>query len=239
MNETLQLLQTAAEPFGISLTDNQLQQFGRYQALLIEWNQRLNLTRIIEPHDIIIRHFLDSLTCATVMGEVTDQKVIDVGTGAGFPGLPLKILYPDIHLTLVDSVTKKTTFLAAVVEALGLTAVTISDGRAEEIGQQPAYREQYDWVVARSVAEMRILAEYLLPLGRVGGYLLAQKGENAAEEVKSAYQSIRILGGGRVQMHEVRLPDHELTHHLVVIPKERPTPKKYPRRPGLPSKRPL
>lgn len=239
MNETLQLLQSAAKPFGISLTDHQLQQFGRYQALLIEWNQRLNLTRIIEPYDIVIRHFLDSLTCATVMGKMEEHRVIDVGTGAGFPGLPLKILYPEIELTLVDSVTKKTTFLAAVVEALDLKAVTISDGRAEEIGQDANHREQYDWVVARSVAEMRILAEYLLPLCRVGGHLLAQKGENAPAEIKSAYQAIRILGGGQVQMHEVRLPDHELIHHLVVVPKERPTPKKYPRRPGLPSKRPL
>lgn len=238
-DEMMALLTTTSSLFGLTLSGAQRLQFARYLALLIEWNKRLNLTRIIEPRDIVIRHFLDSLSCATVMGELNDQKVADVGTGAGFPGVPLKILYPALQLTLVESVTKKTKFLAAVVEQLGLRDVTILDGRAEEVGHQAAHREQYDWVVARSVAELRVLVEYLLPLCRVGGHVLAQKGESAAEELQQARQALRLLGGGSVQLHEIQLPEHPLTHYLVVIEKERPIPAKYPRRPGIPSKQPL
>lgn len=232
-------LGAAAQQYGLSLTVEQLTQFDQYMALLQEWNQRLNLTRIIAPRDVQIRHFLDSLTCATVTGDLSGQTMVDMGTGAGFPGLPLKILYPELTLTLVDSVTKKTHFLTAVVESLALSNVTILAARAEELGQILGHREAYDWAVARSVADMRVLAEYLLPLVRLGGNMLAQKGASAAAETTAAFPAFEILGGGSPHITTIQLPENENPHYLVKIPKERPTPAKYPRQPGRPTKRPL
>lgn len=234
-----QFLVAEAAKWGVALTAEQLAQFAQYQALLLDWNGRMNLTRITDPAEIQERHFLDALSCAPVMGALERQTVVDMGTGAGFPGLPLKILFPHLRLTLVDSVAKKTQFLTAVVEALRLPDVTVLTGRAEEMGQHKAHRQQYDWAVARSVAEMRVLAEYLLPLVRVGGRMLAQKGSNAPEETAVAQAAIHRLGGGPAQLTAVQLPTHTQQHYLVVVPKERPTPTGYPRRVGLPSKRPI
>jgi 16S rRNA (guanine527-N7)-methyltransferase len=238
VEERLDLVAVAGE-YGVQLTAVQGEQFAQYLALLQQWNAQMNLTRIISPRQVQIRHFLDSLTCAPVMGDLSGQMVVDMGTGAGFPGLPLKILYPDLRLTLVDSVAKKTQFLTAVVEALALTQVSVIASRAEQLGQRLGHREAYDWAVARSVAEMRVLAEYLLPLVRRGGQVLAQKGASAPEEVATATKAIHILGGGKAELTAVQLPEHELTHYLVRIPKERPTPPVYPRQPGKPTKRPL
>lgn len=228
-----------AQVFGISLNQHQLEQFQGYQTLLLDWNTRVNLTAVRDPEEILIRHFLDSLTCATVTGDLNGRTLIDVGTGAGFPGLPLKILYPTLQLTLLDSVGKKTRFLQAVVDALNLSGVTILTDRAETIGQLPAHRERYDWAVARSVAELRVLVELLLPLCRVGGHALAQKGANAAAEIEAARYAITRLGGTTPQLSSVHLPAIEEAHHLVVIPKIRATDGRYPRRPGIPAKRPL
>lgn len=225
--------------FGIQLSTHQLEQFQRYLTLLLAWNQRLNLTAIREPRPIQQRHFLDALTCATVMGTLTNRSLIDVGTGAGFPGLPLKILYPDLHLTLVESVAKKARFLEAVVTELGLSDVSIVVARAEALGQDAAYREQFDWAVARAVAELRVLVEYLLPLCRVGGHVLAQKGSNAAAETADALKAITLLGGAAPEHFPVQLPQRAETHYLVVIEKKAATPDKYPRRTGVPGKRPL
>ena len=225
--------------WGYSLSVKQAAQFDQYLTLLLEWNQHLNLTAIREPEQIQIRHFLDALSCAAVMGELNGRSLIDVGTGAGFPGLPLKILYPDLRLTLVESVAKKANFLEAVVTELGLTAVTILPDRAEIIGQQPAHREQYDWAVGRAVAELRVLLEYLLPLCRVNGRILAQKGESALTELDAAQTAVTTLGGGVPQVHTVQLPQHDRLHYLIVIPKVGLTPSHYPRRVGLPGKRPL
>jgi 16S rRNA (guanine527-N7)-methyltransferase len=235
MNE----LATWAASFGLNLTDEQLAQFAVYEALLLEWNERISLTAIREPRAIRIRHFLDSLSCATVTGPLNGQSLIDVGSGAGFPGLPLKILYPAIRLTLVDSVAKKTRFLELVVGELGLREVTVITGRAEALGREIAHREQYDWVVARAVAELRVLAEYLLPLARVGGFALAQKGDSARPESVAAAQAVALLGGGEVTITSIHLPETDQTHNLVLIPKVRPTAARYPRRPGVPAKRPL
>lgn len=232
-------LREQAADFGLSLDDAQLAQFVAYRSMLQEWNQRLNLTAIDDPAGIQVRHFLDALTCATVTGDLNDQRLVDVGTGAGVPGLPLKILYPRLQLTLVESVTKKTRFLEALVQELGLTDVTILDERAEDVAQQEAHREQYDWAMARAVAELRVLVEYLLPLCRPGGRVLAQKGESARAEADDAAQAIEQLGGGAPTFHTVQLPGRDVTHYLVVVEKVRPTPNKYPRRPGRPSKRPL
>jgi 16S rRNA (guanine527-N7)-methyltransferase len=162
-----------------------------------------------------------------------------VGTGAGFPGLPLKILYPQLHLTLVESVAKKGQFLQAVVDELGLTNVTILAERAEVLGQQPQHRQQYDWAVARAVAELRVLVEYLLPLCCLGGHMLAQKGEGVHEEVASARSAITLLGGAEPKLASITLPGREQPHYLVTILKVREAPEAYPRRVGVPGKRPL
>jgi 16S rRNA (guanine527-N7)-methyltransferase len=220
------------------LSTEQLAQFDRYLQLLVRWSERMNLTAIRDPEAIIIRHFLDSLTCAEVTGDLNGRTLIDVGTGAGFPGLPLKILYPDLALTLTDSVAKKTHFLQAAVEDLDLAGVTVLAARAEDLGQDAAHRQRYDWAVARSVAELRTLAEYLLPLVRVGGHALAQKGAYT-EEVAAAQQAIEALGGRLGRIETVRLPNTEQPHALVVLDKVTDTDSRYPRRAGVPSKRPL
>jgi 16S rRNA (guanine527-N7)-methyltransferase len=228
-----------AEQLGVSLTQRQLVQFAQYQDLLLTWNERINLTAVREPAEMRIRHFLDSLSCAKVMGELNGLSLIDVGTGAGFPGLPLKILFPQLKLTLVESVAKKGQFLQAVVAALALDNVTVLAERAEQLGQLPKHRQQYDWAVARAVAELRVLVEYLLPLCRVGGRMLAQKGEGVMEEVANAAEAIRLLGGSTPEIDQVILPQREQPHYFVIVNKLTETPVKYPRRVGVPSKRPL
>lgn len=225
--------------WGLRLAPTQLEQLMRYQSLLLAWNQRLNLTAIREPEQVQIRHFLDSLSCSLVTGDLNGRALIDVGSGAGFPGLPLKIVYPQLRLTLVESVGKKGVFLRAVVHELALRDVTILTERAEAVGQDPQHREQYDWAVARSVAELRVLLEYLLPLCRVGGAAVAQKGGAARQELQDAQPAIAALGGGDASVREVQLPETLNLHFLVVVPKTEKTPDRYPRRPGAPGKRPL
>ena len=228
-----------AAAFGISLSAAQLAQFAAYEALLLEWNNRISLTAIREPRAIRIRHFLDALTCAAATGPLDAQTLIDVGSGAGFPGLPLKIVYPRLRLTLVDSIAKKARFLELATGELGFTDVTVVADRVETLGHDPALREQFDWAVGRAVAELRVLAEYLLPFCRLGGHMLAQKGEGAAAEVVAAAHALAELGGGGATFTTVQLPETEEGHVLVVVDKIRPTPIRYPRRPGIPAKRPL
>jgi len=235
------ILAAQAAAWGLALSDGQVAQFERYLALLLAWNQRLNLTAVRQPADIQRRHFLDSLTCALVTGDLNGRSLIDVGTGAGFPGLPLKILYPELRLTLVESVAKKTDFLLVVAADLGFSSdsVSILVERAEVLGQMAAHREQYDWAVARGVAEMRVLLEYLLPLCRVGGHVLAQKGEGAKEETAVALTAVHQLGGGEPQITPAPVSGEDKPRYLVVVPKIVTTPAAYPRRPGMPGKRPL
>ncbi|WP_420627773.1 16S rRNA (guanine(527)-N(7))-methyltransferase RsmG [Candidatus Leptofilum sp.] len=241
MKHTAEWIQFAdwANGLGASLTDEQVHQFAAYQALLLDWNMRMNLTAVRDPAEIRIRHFLDSLSCVEVVGDLNGRSLIDVGSGAGFPGLPLKILFPQLKLTLVESVSKKGQFLQAAVQELGLTQVTIATERAERLGQSPQHRAQYDWATARAVAELRILVEYLLPLCRVGGTALAQKGDGVQREIEDALNAIQVLGGEEPNLNTVLLPQRSQTHYLVTIQKERETPEKYPRRVGVPSKRPL
>jgi len=228
-----------AKGLGLALTSAQLDQFARYETLLVDWNQRLNLTAVREPSQIRLRHFFDSLTVATVTGDLNDQTVVDVGSGAGFPGLPLKILFPELKLTLVESIAKKARFLRAVVNSLQLHDVTILAERAELVGQSEGRRATQDWAVARGVAELRIVVEYLLPLCRLQGCIVAQKGESAAAEVERASPALGILGGRVEAITPVSLPGLDERHYLVVIRKIAATPEKYPRRPGMPAKRPL
>lgn len=233
------LASEAAQSFGLQISPTQLQALQKYADLLAVWNQKFNLTAITDPDEIRLKHFLDSLSCQLVLDKLTPTSLIDVGTGAGFPGLPLKLLHPEMALTLVESVAKKTQFLEQVVQDLGLDGVEILNQRAEETGQDSAHRQKYDWAAARAVAGLPTLAEYLLPLVHVGGYMLAQKGESAPQEVEQARATLETLGGEMDELLEVRLPGIDEKRYLVVVKKVKDTPDKYPRRVGIPAKRPI
>ena len=237
----LPLFLEGATQLGIHLTGAQLEAFDQYSRLLIDWNQRINLTRIIDPVDIAHKHFLDSLSLVQAIPLDLDSKfsLIDVGSGAGFPGIPLKIVLPDFNLTLLEATNKKTIFLQHVVDQLRLENVTMLTARAEEAGRQPAQRGQYDLAVARAVAPLSVLAEYTLPLVKVGGWVIAQKGQHPAEEIKQAANALGILGGQVKHVVAVTIPGVSAARHLVLIQKIKPTPKFYPRRPGLPTKKPI
>lgn len=239
MMTAMELLREGLQTLGFLLTNGQAAQFMRYQEMLLEWNQRFNLTAVRSPEGIQTRHFLDSLTCLLVTGDLNGRRLIDIGSGAGFPGLPLKIMQPDLALTLVESVGKKTTFLQAVVAELQLADVDILSARAEDLGQDPAYRAGYDWAVARAVAPLPVLLEYLLPFCRVGGAALAQKGVQAAGELAAAKHALAVLGGGAPRLTPVNLPGQENAGAIITVEKLRETPAEYPRRAGLPAKRPL
>jgi 16S rRNA (guanine527-N7)-methyltransferase len=231
-----------ARELGIVLTDRHLAAFEACFDSLVAWNERFNLTAITDWQGVLIRHFLDSLSCLKALPPATLEagaRVIDVGTGAGYPGIPLKIVCPAMRLTLLEATHKKVGFLEHLIARLGLSDVRAIHGRAEEMGHDPAHREQYDWAVARAVARMATLAEYLLPLARVGGAILSQKGEDALAEVHEAGDAIATLGGEVRQLVPVELRGLAETRHLVVVDKVAPTPEKYPRRPGVPKRRPL
>jgi 16S rRNA (guanine527-N7)-methyltransferase len=230
---------------GLELTTKQLVAFDRYRRELQAWNERINLTAIDDTEGILVRHFLDSLSCVLALRQTetsrpnTGTRLIDVGAGAGFPGVPLKIVCPSIHLTLLEATAKKADFLEHLRDVLALNGLTVVNARAEEVGQDPAHRERYDWAVARAVAEMPVLAEYLLPLVRVGGHCLAQKGEKAPAEATAAETVINLLGGRLLRLLPVELRGLAETRFLVLVKKVAPTPAKYPRRPGMPGKRPI
>ena len=233
-------LLTGARKLGVKLTAAQLAVFDLYRRELQEWNTRMNLTAIDDDDGIQIRHFLDSLSCLLAFRPpAAHLRLIDVGAGAGFPGLPLKIMRPDLQLTLLEATKKKVHFLEHLCDHLKLNGVVVRHGRAEELGQDPAHREGYDWAIARAVAEMPILVEYLLPLVRVGGHCLAQKGENAPAEVRGAERALALLGGRLASLLPVELHGLAETRYLVLVDKVAPTPAKYPRRPGMPAKRPI
>jgi 16S rRNA (guanine527-N7)-methyltransferase len=238
----VQQLIDGARGLQIHLTPEQLEALGAYQHVLVEWNEQFNLTAITDDVGIQVRHFLDSLSCLQALesGErFSGKHVIDVGTGAGFPGLPLKLLCPGMKLTLLEATAKKVGFLEHVTSHLQMHDVTIKQGRAEELGQQSAHREQYDWAIARAVADMPILAEYLLPLVKVGGRVLAQKGEGAPAEVQRGEWAIQQLGGRVRRLVPIELRGLAETRYLVILDKVAVTPPQYPRRPGMPNKRPL
>lgn len=221
------------------LNDGQLRAFEIYERELLAWNERHNLTAIRDTEAIQSKHFLDSLSCWIAMGSHPPQRMVDVGTGAGFPGIPLKILLPDMHLTLIESIRKKVDFCRHLVDILELANVKVLLGRAEEFGQHPDHREQYDWATARAVASLPVLVEYLLPFVRIGGAALAQKGTSAQDEVQSAQPAISKLGGQFRLAKKVAIPGIPEDRYLVIIDKVNPTPPAYPRRVGIPEKRPL
>jgi 16S rRNA (guanine527-N7)-methyltransferase len=223
----------------LQLSAAQLKAFQVYADELMAWNEHTNLTAITDPDAVATRHFVDSLTCLLVIRPRGPLRVIDVGSGAGFPGLPLKIAYPALDMVLVEATGKKVDFLRHIAARLKLEGVTTIHERAETLGHLPEHRERYDWVLARAVAAMSTLAEYLLPLCRVGGHCLPQKGESAPQEVAEAQAAIGLLGGRVARLKAVELPAVAETHYLIDIEKIAATPPRYPRRPGMPAKRPL
>ena len=240
----MQRLVNGAKALGLRLTEAQQAAFQIYYEELVAWNQRFNLTAITEYEQVQIRHFLDSLSC--LMAEEVrlalnrpDVRMIDVGAGAGFPGVPLKLICPGLRLTLLEATGKKVTFLQHVVERLGLRRVTTIKARAEELAHDPAHREQYNLVLARAVAELPVVVEYMLPFCKIGGWMVAQKGEAGAAEAWRAESAITLLGGELRRVVPLELPGLPEDRSLVLVEKVGPTPSTYPRRPGIPAKRPL
>lgn len=239
MEYKLELLEQGCKDFGIELTQLQKEQFVRYYELLMEWNQVMNLTAITEFEEVLVKHFVDSLAVSGVMNVDNITRVIDIGTGAGFPGIPLKIVYPHLEITLLDSLKKRIGFLNEIVDNLGLKMVETIHGRAEEYAKQKEYRETYDLCVSRAVANLSTLSEYCLPYVKVQGYFVPYKSGKIQEELQESEKALKILGGHLEHVHKFQLGDAEMGRSLVMIKKEKSTPKKYPRKAGMPSKEPL
>jgi 16S rRNA (guanine527-N7)-methyltransferase len=233
------LVHDAQELFHIHVTGRQVMSLITYEKELVEWNQKFNLTAIRDVESIRTKHFLDSFSCVLAWRANPPGRLIDVGTGAGFPGIPLKILYPNMKLTLVESVGKKAMFCQHIVSVLGLENVDVVKSRAEDLGQDPRHRECYDWAIARAVAKLNVLSEYLIPLVKIGGRMLAQKGESGPAEAQSAEGAMKLLGGKLEQLIPLNLPGVADDRYLVVVEKTAATPPKYPRKPGIPGKMPL
>ncbi|MFC4772451.1 16S rRNA (guanine(527)-N(7))-methyltransferase RsmG [Enterococcus hermanniensis] len=230
--------QVELEKLGLSLSAFQMQQFATYFELLVEWNQKMNLTAITELKEVYLKHFYDSITLAFSDTFEPQGKLCDVGSGAGFPSIPLKIVFPDLEITIVDSLNKRITFLTTLVEALELKGVSLYHDRAETFGQNKKYRESFDFVTARAVARLNVLTELCVPLVKKGGYFFALKAAKSDEELVEAKTAIALLGGKLIQAEDVSLPNGD-TRHVITIQKKKETPKKYPRKPGLPNKQPL
>ena len=223
--------------FEKEIDDNKIQKFYDYMNLLVEWNKKINLTAITEEKDIILKHFVDSLT---VLKYIKDNKnIVDVGTGAGFPGIPLAIMNDSLKITLVDSLNKRINFLNEVCSKIKLKNTKAIHSRAEEFGQDNNYRESYDIAISRAVSNLTVLAEYLLPLVKVGGKIICMKGPDIEEELKQAKSAIDILGGKFERCDNFCLPKSDISRNIIIINKIKETPKKYPRKAGTPVKTPL
>ena len=226
-----------SKQLNIELSDIQLEQFYKYMNILIEWNKFINLTGITEPEEVIKKHFIDSLT---VLDKVEkDASIIDVGTGAGFPGIPIKIAFPDTKIVLLDSLNKRIKFLNEVIEKLELQNIETIHGRAEEFGRNKNHREKYDIAIARAVAPLNILLEYLMPFTKVKGKCLCMKGSSSEEEIKNSKNAVEILGGELIKTEDFYIPNTDIKRRIVQINKIKETSNKYPRKAGTPSKEPL
>jgi len=224
---------------GIALSDHQMKQFLKYYELLVEWNEFMNLTAITEYDEVMKKHFLDSLSLIKTYDVSKNRTVIDVGTGAGFPGLAIKIAYPELQVTLLDSLNKRIKFLDEVILQLGLTGVETVHGRAEDYAKPGKLREKFDLCVSRAVANLTSLTEYCLPFVKVGGEFISYKSEKMSEELEHAKKAISVLGGKYDRCEEFYLPESDIFRNLVVIKKVKETPKKYPRKAGMPTKEPI
>ena len=241
IKEEYQLKQfySGLEALGITCSEKQIHQFLTFYEMLTEKNKVMNLTAITEFQDVIEKHFLDSLSLAENRNLNQKLKVIDLGTGAGFPGIPLKIAFPELELVMMDSLNKRILFLKEVIEELGLSGITAVHGRAEEMAVQPDYREKFDLCVSRAVANLASLSEYCIPFVKVGGNFVSYKSAEVKEEVQQAKKAIHVLGGKVVNVQKFTLPGTEVSRSLVQIEKQKKTPKGYPRKSGTPSKCPI
>ncbi len=231
-----QELKEKAKKINIILEEKQIEQFYEYMNLLLEWNEKINLTAIIEPKEVILKHFIDSLTIQKYIKE--EQKVIDVGTGAGFPGIPLSIIKQNTEITLLDSLNKRILFLEEIISSLQLKNIRTVHARVEEFAKNKKEREIYDIATSRAVASLNVLLEYLLPLVKVGGECICMKG-SSTEEIKEAEKALEILGGKIEKIENINLPDSDIKRNIIIVKKIKQTPLKYPRKPGTPSKEPI
>ena len=227
------------EELGITLSSDQRQQFDRYYELLVEWNKVMNLTGITDYDEVNLKHFIDSLTVVKIIDMNSVKKVIDVGTGAGFPGIPLKIAFPELEIVLLDSLNKRVKFLNEVIGELGLKKITAIHGRAEDIAKNKSYREQFDLCVSRAVANLSTLCEYSLPFLWISGSFVSYKGEFSENEIQQAERAVKVLGGKISETKKFKLPGTDMGRSLIKIDKVNKTPSKYPRKAGLPAKEPI
>lgn len=232
-------LEKGCKELELHLSGQQVEQFIKFYELLVEWNKVMNLTGITEYEEVISKHFLDSLLLVKAYDMKRAERIIDVGTGAGFPGIPLKIVFPEKRLVLLDSLGKRIKFLDQVVDNLGLQQIELIHGRAEDYAKKEEYREQFDLAVSRAVANLASLSEYCIPFVKLGGAFVPYKSGSIEEELKQSEKAVSMLGGRRIECKELLLPDTDITRTFVVVEKVKHTSKKYPRKAGLPTKEPL
>lgn len=237
-DDNIKLLKSGAAEFGIELSQTQLLQFSRYHESLIQWNEKINLNAITEEREVALKHFIDSISVLRYFPQDT-KTLIDVGTGAGFPGIPLKIVQKDLKVTLLDSLEKRVRFLDTVIEENQLTNIQAVHGRAEDFAREKTCREVYDIGIARAVAALPVLCEYILPFVRKGGLFIAMKGSEVQQELKQAEKAISILGGALKSVDHFQLPFDPMERHIILIEKIGQTPSQYPRKSGKPTKTPL
>lgn len=237
IEEFKKIMTLYATKLNIKFTEEQIEKFYQYMNMLLEWNEKINLTAIVEPKEVILKHFIDSLTINKYLKE--NSTLADVGTGAGFPGIPLKILRPDIKITLVDSLNKRINFLNEVIEKLNLENIVTVHSRIEDFGKNKNYREKFDYVTARAVANLAVLSEYLIPIAKIGGKCVCMKGNNVEDEITSAKNAISVLGGKLESVDEFKLPNSDISRNVIVLSKVKNTPVRFPRKAGMPSKEPL
>ena len=237
LNKFKELMNKNLKELKIELSDLQLEQFYKYMNILVEWNKFMNLTGITEPTEVITKHFIDSLTVLDKIDK--NASVIDVGTGAGFPGIPIKIAFPETKVVLLDSLNKRIKFLNAVIEKLELKDIETIHGRAEEYGRNKNHREKYDIAIARAVAPLNILLEYLMPFAKANGKCLCMKGSSSEEEIENSKNAIKVLEGELIKTEEFCIPNTDIKRRIIQVNKIKETSNKYPRKAGTPSKEPL
>lgn len=231
------MLKEKGKQINIDINNEQIEKFHKYMEMLVEWNERMNLTAITEPVDIIDKHFIDSITIEKYLKK--GAKVIDVGTGAGFPGVPLGIIREDLNITLMDSLNKRINFLDEVIRVNKLSNIDTVHSRAEELSRDSDFRAKYDVVTSRAVASLNVLLEYMIPFAKVGGYCVCMKGSNIDEELENSKKALEVLNAKIEKIDTFKLPGNEYGRNIIVIKKIGETPKKYPRKPGTPAKEPI
>ena len=237
LHEFSKKMQNKLDYFEININEKQISQLYTYMNLLIEWNEKMNLTAIVEPDEIIIKHFIDSLTINKFINK--NSNLLDVGTGAGFPGIPLKIIRDDISIELMDSLNKRIIFLEEVIKKLKLENITAIHSRAEELGNNKEYRQKFDYITSRAVAPLNYLVEYMIPFAKINGKCICMKGSNIEEELKEAQTAIIKLGGKIDKIEKIFIPETNIERNIIIIEKIKDTPKQYPRKPGIPKKQPI